>query len=90
MEAAAAELADSHVAVVTGHSLRAGNFLGMGNGRFVPTNCCQGCLQGARRKFGMEPTKQVWNGLKFEGRASKLERERGKKEKEKVRPFGSI
>ena len=38
MEAAAAELADSHVAVVTGHSLRAGNFLGMGNGRFVPTN----------------------------------------------------
>lgn len=40
----------------------------------------------------MEPTKQVWNGLKFEGRASKLEREREEKtkEKEKVRPFGSI
>jgi len=40
MEAAAAELADSHVPVVAGHSLRAENFLGMGNGRYqlVPTN----------------------------------------------------
>jgi hypothetical protein len=31
----------------------------------------------------MEPTKQVWNGLKFEGRASKLEREREEKKRER-------